>query len=353
MFNGMLAYSDAEFDLSAGGERQMARGIWVSGDYFRVLGVPAWRGRMITPEDDTRGGGKHGPVAVISHKMWVARYQSDEAIIGKQIRLDGHQFTIVGVTPPWFHGLQVDTRYDVAIPICSQLIMNTETNVLEHRSWWWLRILGRLGPERTLMAGQCGPAGDLQGSASGDSAAEVGHQGSGPIPVGGDDREGRPARDFPPSGTATGRLSSRLMAVVGLVLLIACANVANLLLARAAARQKEISIRMSIGAGRARVLRQLLTESVMLAVLGRRRRYSAGALGQHVPGGNDVHHQGSAGSGCFAGLAGVAVHHERGAVDGAFVRPGSGIFGHNGGSECGAQGKSTRSREREFSLWRR
>jgi predicted permease len=267
VFNGMLAYSDAEFDLSAGGERQMARGIWVSGDYFRVLGVPAWRGRMITPEDDTRGGGKHGPVAVISHKMWVARYQSDEAIIGKQIRLDGHQFTIVGVTPPWFHGLQVDTRYDVAIPICSQLIMNTETNVLEHRSWWWLRILGRLGPERTLMQANAG----LQAISKGVRQVTV------PPKWATKDQaqyllEVMTARQ---AGTGFSSVGDRyrkalftLMAVVGLVLLIACANVANLLLARAAARQKEISIRMSIGAGRARVLRQLLTESVMLAVLG-------------------------------------------------------------------------------------
>jgi predicted permease len=267
VFDGMLAYSDAEFDLSAGGERQMARGIWVSGDYFRVLGVPAWRGRMITPDDDTHGGGKHGPVAVISHKMWASRYQSDEAIIGKTIRLDGHQFTIVGVTPPWFHGLQVDTKYDVAIPICSQLIMNKDTNVLEHRSWWWLRILGRLGPDRSLMQANAG----LQAISKEVRQMTV-------PPKWATKDQAQYLKDIMSArlaGTGFSSVGDRyrkalftLMAVVGLVLLIACANVANLLLARAAARQKEISIRMSIGAGRARVLRQLLTESVMLAVLG-------------------------------------------------------------------------------------
>ncbi|HUE00037.1 MAG TPA: ABC transporter permease [Bryobacteraceae bacterium] len=116
-FSGTLAFSGDRFDLAGGGESHFAEGLWVSGDYFRVLGVPAMRGRVFTADDDLHGGGHAGPVAVISHGFWERHFARDPDIVGKTIRLDRHPFTIIGVTPPWFRGLDVDTAYDVAIPI--------------------------------------------------------------------------------------------------------------------------------------------------------------------------------------------------------------------------------------------
>jgi len=149
-FSGTLAYFPDRFDLTAGGESHFVEGLWVSGDYFRVLGVPAMRGRVFTPDDDLHGGGRAGPVAVISHTFWKRHFASDPDIVGKTVRLDRHLFTIVGVTPPWFTGLDVDTHYDVAIPIGCEPILHTDRSALAARSWWWLRILGRLKPGETL-----------------------------------------------------------------------------------------------------------------------------------------------------------------------------------------------------------
>ncbi|HXM41256.1 MAG TPA: ABC transporter permease, partial [Bryobacteraceae bacterium] len=108
-FTGTLAFSGDRFDLAAGGESHFANGLWVSGDFFRVLGVPAMRGRVFTADDDLHGGGHAGPLAVIGYGLWKRHYASDPDIVGKTVRLDRHPFTIVGVTPPWFTGLDVDT----------------------------------------------------------------------------------------------------------------------------------------------------------------------------------------------------------------------------------------------------
>jgi putative ABC transport system permease protein len=266
-FSGALAWSGGRFDLSVGGESHFAEGLWVSGDFFRVLGVPAMRGRVFTTDDDVHGGGHAGPGAVISYSFWKRHFGADPNILGKTVRLDRHPFAIIGVTPPWFTGLDVDRGYDVAIPIGCEPILHTDGSALDARSWWWLRILGRLKPGETLREAE-EPMKAL--------APEI-NRATLPQHWDADRKRQYLKRSFALGPAATGfsgtgvRYRTALftvMAVVGLVLLIACANIANLLLARAAARQREISVRMAIGAGRGRVLRQLMTESLLLSLLG-------------------------------------------------------------------------------------
>jgi predicted permease len=266
-FSGTLAYGSNRFDLSDGGETHFAQGIFVSGDFFRVLGVPAVRGRMINRDDDLRGGGHSGPVAVISYAFWQANFGGDANILGKTVRLDRHPFVIVGVSPPWFKGLEVDQPFDVAIPIGCEPLLHTDLSALNQRSWWWLRIIGRLTPGETLSQAQ---------ARMNSIAHEIDRA---TIPPNWDSKmqQRYMKRSFTVTPYATGfsRTGSQyktalftLMAVVVLVLLIACANIANLLLARAAARQREIAVRLAIGAARVRVIRQLLTESLLLAFSG-------------------------------------------------------------------------------------
>ncbi len=266
-FSGSLAFSADRFDLAGGGESHFAEGLWVSGDYFRVLGVPAMRGRVFTADDDLHGGGRAGPVAVISHGFWERHFAGDPDIVGKTIRLDRHPFTIIGVTPPWFRGLDVDTAYDVAIPIGCEPILHTDRSALGARSWWWLRILGRLPPGETLQQAEA----KMKARAPEVNGATVPQNWD----VNGQRQYLRrsfglrpAATGFSDTGARYGTALFTLMAVVGLVLLIACANIANLLLARAAARQREISIRMAIGAARRRAMRQLMSESLLLSILG-------------------------------------------------------------------------------------
>ena len=230
-------------------------------------GVPAMRGRVFTAADDVHGGGHAGPVAVISHGFWKYHFASDPDIVGKTIRLNRHPFTIIGVTPPWFKGLDVDTPYDVAIPIGCEPILHTDRSALAARGWWWLRILGRLTPGETPQ----------QAEAKMKALAPEVDRATLPTNWDADGQKQYLQRTFAlrPAATGFSNTGSRyrtalftLMAVVGLVLLIACANIANLLLARAAARQREISIRMAIGAARRRVMRQLMSESLLLSALG-------------------------------------------------------------------------------------
>jgi predicted permease len=262
-----VAYSSTEFDLAEEGERKPARGVWVSGDFFNVLGVQPALGRLFARDDDVHGGGKQGPVAVISHDFWQTHFSGEPGVIGKVLRLDRQSFEIVGVTPQAFRGLDSDHGYEVAIPIGCEPLFHPDRSSLGNRSTWWLNILGRLpdgvtahqGSERLKVVA----AGIMQETLPGDwdAAGKQSYlkQRLQVVPA---------AAGFSGVRSQYGAALLTVMTVVGFVLLIACANIANLLLARAAARRREFSIRMAIGAGRARLIRQLLTESLLLGLLG-------------------------------------------------------------------------------------
>jgi predicted permease len=266
-FAGTLAFSNATFDLAPSGETEPVEGLWVSAEFFRVLGVTPMRGRFFTPEDDRRGGSADGPVAVISHRLWELRYGSAEDAVGREIVLDRQPFRIIGVAPPWFTGLDTDRSFGVAIPLGAEPLLRQDGSWLDRRSTWWLRILGRLPSIEAAPA----VADHLRALSPGVFRATV--------PTDWNDERQQDylkqeitlmpaATGFSGTGGRYGTALYALLGIAGLVLLIACANIANLLLARASQRERELSMRMALGAGRARLIRRLLCESFALALAG-------------------------------------------------------------------------------------
>jgi predicted permease len=264
-FSGMLAWGSARFNLAQSGESRYAQGLWVSGDFFNVLHVPPVLGRVMNAGDDRRGC--PSPAAVISYSFWQREYAGDPTAVGRTLLLDGHPFEVVGVTPPSFFGVEVGRSYDVAVPLCAEPIIRGQDSGYDKRAVWWLAAIGRL------------KAGWSMEKASAQLASISGgvFQETLPPKYNGEDSKnylGFLLRAFP-AGTGVSDLRRRyespltlLLAITGLVLLIACANLANLMLARATAREREIAIRLAIGASRGRVVRQLMAESLLLATVG-------------------------------------------------------------------------------------
>jgi predicted permease len=265
VFSSVMAWSNTSFDLASGGEMRIAEGLMVSGSFFDTLGVQAAQGRLITPADDVRGCS--APGAVVSDAFWHREYGGDRAMVGKTILLDGHRFDVIGVAPPSFFGVEVGRSFDVAVPICSEPIFRGAQTTLTKNDWWFLASMGRLKPGVSL-----------------DAAKTALRAISPPI-----FKETLPARYLPAdaesylkfvltaneSGTGVSTLRGTyttplwvLLGVTAVVLLITCANLANLMLARATAREVEISIRLAIGAPRSRIVRQMLSESLLLAAVG-------------------------------------------------------------------------------------
>ncbi len=252
------------FNLAAGGEARFAQGNFASGQFFDTLGLRAVIGRTFTMADDRRGC---PGTAVLNYGFWQREYGGRAGVVGKTISLDNHPFEILGVLGPGFTGVDVGSNTDLYVPVCTEKIIHGEITMLDRRSAYWLRVIGR--PKPGISAGQAEAR--LKTLANPIFEATV------PPDMRTDERESYRKRTFETQMAANGLSFVRrqyqpalmvLMVIVGVVLLIACANVANLLLARSAARQREIAIRMALGSGRGRLIRQLLTESLVLSLTG-------------------------------------------------------------------------------------
>lgn len=256
-FTGIAVCNFAQMSLTSKNKPQRLLGMVVSANYFDVLGVRPILGRGFLPVEDQKPGG--APVAVISYRMWQTRFGANPDIVGQAIEINQHPYTIVGVTPAAFQGSQTGVRTDLWVPIMMQAQLNPLGDLLHDHHQFWLLAFGRLKPAVVLSQAQAEMTLRLKPEVKNYPAEHKGHDSVTVYPL---------WRNPFGLNLFLATLLPALMAIAGLVLLLACVNVANLMLVRSVGRRREIAIRMSLGASRWALVRQLLLESLILALAG-------------------------------------------------------------------------------------
>jgi predicted permease len=268
-FSGVLTRSGVDFNVTYAGQSEWSYGELVSGNYFETLGVQPFLGRLISPDDDRLPGTQ--PVAVLSSRYWRSRFGSDPFIVGKQILLNGHPMTVIGVAPAGFYGTEIGSDPDIRVPMRMATVFKpVPANRMQSPRHRWITVMARRKPEVGVSQAEAALdtlyrqvlSGELGAEGSGVSAHEKQLALSSRIRLTPGDQGFAHLRD------AMERPLLLMFSVAGIVLLVACANLANLLLARNAKRKREIAVRLAIGAGRGRLVRQWLTESLLLGMLG-------------------------------------------------------------------------------------
>jgi predicted permease len=263
---GVLARYAVPLSVAGRGQTDRVSGELVSGNYFQVLGVPATLGRVLTPEDETAPGAN--PVAILSYGFWQRRFAGDPSILNKTLQVNGATLTVVGVAPSSFIGVQIGRAPDIFVPITMKSQMTPNWDGLNDPRDYWLSIIGRLKPGSTPLRAQTALAPQYRAILEAEALL---------MKLGRDAQQRLVELPLLLAPGSHGRpiLQSKvkellliLTAMVGLVLLIACVNLASLMVARAAARQREVAVRISLGACRWRLVRQLLTESCLVALIG-------------------------------------------------------------------------------------
>ncbi|MEX2271052.1 MAG: ABC transporter permease [Vicinamibacterales bacterium] len=266
VFSGVLARFSTAATLMTGGQSERVQAEIVSGNFFEVLGLQPATGRLFSGADEQTPGGH--PVVVLSHGFWTRRFGANSSVVGQSVTVNSQPMTIVGVSPEGFHGVVTGDSFDVAVPAMMKAVMTPAWNDLDHRFSRWVTVMARLKPETTIEQSRARmnvlykqiverEVSEMPGL--GDASRKRLREKSLVITPGG---RGVNADEDIAAPLLT------MMAMVGLVLIIACANIANLILARSASRRREIAVRLALGAGRGALVRQQLVESLLLSLAG-------------------------------------------------------------------------------------
>jgi predicted permease len=261
----VFAWESWGFRLGQGSQARPIVGLWVSGEFFSTLGVVPAKGRLLTAADDRPGCGTPG--VVLSYAFWQTEFAGQDSAIGQKLFLEDHPVEIIGVAPREFSGLEVGKSFSVAVPFCAVTAFNPDNNNLTRRDFFWIKVMGRLKPRETLS----------QVSAEMDSLSPGLIEAT--VPTGYSSKALEDYRNYRlaayPAGTGVSQLRDAyatslwlLLGITALVLLIACANIASLMLARASVREREMAVRLALGAPYWRLARQLLVESLLLGCTG-------------------------------------------------------------------------------------